>query len=69
MRQFMTNFYHQPVSKSVKVTHAFTVLEQMKKTHVFVKHECPRRQQSPNLAIFSIKAMVKVKRSIGPGVI
>ena len=34
------------------------------KTGVFVKHECPQWQQSPKLAIFSIKDMVKVTRSL-----
>ena len=34
------------------------------KTGVFVKHESPRRQQSPKLAIFSIKVMVKVTMSL-----
>ena len=34
-----------------------------KKTGVFVKHECPPRQQSPTLAI-SIKIAVKVTRSL-----
>ena len=30
------------------------------KTGVFVKQECPRRQQSPKLAILRIKVTVKV---------
>ena len=30
------------------------------RTGVFVKHECPRWQQSPKMAIFSIKVPVKV---------
>ena len=34
------------------------------KTGVFVKQECPQWQQSPKLAIFSIKVMVKVTRSL-----
>ena len=33
------------------------------KTGVFVKHECPRRQQSPKLAIFLIQVTVKATRS------
>ena len=34
------------------------------KTGVFVKHECPRREQSPKFAIFSIKVPVKITRSL-----
>ena len=36
------------------------ISERKKKPGVFVKHECPRRQQSPLLAIFIIKVTVKV---------
>ena len=36
----------------------------LKKPGVFVKHECPRWQQSPKLAIFSKKVTVKVTRSL-----
>ena len=34
------------------------------KTGAFVKHERPRRQKSQKLAIFSMKVMVKVTRSL-----
>ena len=36
----------------------------IEKRGALVKHECPWRQQSPNVAIFSVKVTVKVRRSL-----
>ena len=37
-----------------------TILQKFNETDVFAKHVCPRLQQSPKLAIYSMKATVKV---------
>ena len=44
--------------KSIKIALKYTKMTKSNKTDVFVKHECPWLQQSPKLAIFSIKVKV-----------
>ena len=39
-------------------------IEKKKKPSVFVKHECPRRQQSQKFAILRTKVTIKVTRSL-----
>ena len=63
MKLHITNAYKALYRKNIKeIALEYTKKIKANKMDLFVKHECPSQQQSPKLAIFSMK--VKVTRSL-----